>query len=380
MIKSIELQNFKCFENSPVFLYSSVNVFTGMNGRGKSTSLQALILLAQSLIENDSFEVLYLNGYYLDIGTYRDVKCSFSPRSENITIKLLCNFQGRDFMYEFTYGEDFDDSFKAKLIKESVVSEFENVNDNWLYSLLKKFLKTLHFVSADRIGPIKYIDKTSLGAKIDTGARGENTLKVLANSINLNNVNSKLYRGNDSQSILQQTTEWLSYILGGAKLTIKGNDNDSSILYALLNSRNDSYEYKPINVGFGYSYILPLIVSGLLANKSDVIIVENPEAHLHPRAQNRISEFYSRVAATGVQVCVETHSEHIIDGFRVNSLKPGIGITTSDVNFHYFNENFKYDFVKMDEKGKISNWPSGFFDQKDSDMSDLFKLSRQLNQ
>lgn len=72
-------------------------------------------------------------------------------------------------------------------------------------------------------------------------------------------------------------------------------EKESSVLYMLLNNKSNSYAYKPANVGFGYSYILPLIVTGLVAKPGETIIIENPEAHLSPKTQSKISEFFAPV-------------------------------------------------------------------------------------
>uniref|UniRef100_UPI00131525A3 AAA family ATPase n=1 Tax=Candidatus Symbiothrix dinenymphae TaxID=467085 RepID=UPI00131525A3 len=218
--------------------------------------------------------------------------------------------------------------------------------------------------------------KTNLPEFLHVGPRGEHTINILANSMNLNNVNDLLYRGNDAKSVLQQTIEWLGYIFDGAKIDIKGRDKESSVLYMLLNNKNNSYTYKPANVGFGYSYVLPLIVTGLIAKPGEIIIIENPEAHLHPKAQARIAEFFAKIASCGVQVFIESHSEHILNGLRVSALNPEIAISTKDISIHYFNESFKPEKLEMNEKAKILNWPNGFFDQQENDLAEIFKYSR----
>ncbi|KAA6319158.1 hypothetical protein EZS27_030916 [termite gut metagenome] len=194
--------------------------------------------------------------------------------------------------------------------------------------------------------------------------------------MNLDNVNDILYRGKDAKSIFQQTIEWLGYILDGAKIDIKGRDKESSVLYMLLNNKNNSYAYKPANVGFGYSYVLPLIVTGLIAKPEEIIIIENPEAHLHPKAQSRITEFFAKVASCGIQIFIESHSEHILNGLRISALKTEIAIDTNDISIHYFNEKFGSEQLVMDEKAKITNWPYGFFDQQETDLAEIFKYSR----
>ena len=106
--------------------------------------------------------------------------------------------------------------------------------------------------------------------------------------------------------------------------------------------------------------------------------MENPEAHLHPRAQSRIAEFFAMVASCGIQVFIESHSEHILNGLRVSVLKPDISVRYDELIIHYFNENFESERLSIDEKGKIENWPTGFFDQEEIDLSNIFKFSSKI--
>ncbi len=363
MITELQITNFKCFGKAKPFEFSKLNLLTGINGRGKSSLLQALLILSQSARKNPLLEKLFIKGELINLGNFDDIKNSETPRGENIQF----NFTFFEIIDEFKieYTENPDDSLYANLVK-----------DQYNIELLSKKIKPIHFVSADRLGPVNYVEKTTLPTFVNVGPRGEHTINILANSINLDNVNDVLYRGNDSKSIIQQTIEWLGYILEGAKVEIKGKDKDSSVLYMLLNNKNNAYGYKPANVGFGYSYILPLIVTGLIAKKDEIIIIENPEAHLHPRAQSRIAEFFAKVATCGVQVFIESHSEHILNGLRVNALNPEISIHHDELIIHYFNESFEAEKLIMDDKGKIANWPNGFFDQQEIDLSEIFKYSR----
>ncbi|GHV33040.1 hypothetical protein FACS1894177_09480 [Bacteroidia bacterium] len=370
MINELQIQNFKCFQQATTFEFSKLNLLTGVNGRGKSSLLQSMLILSQSAWSNANVENLIINGNLLELGNFDDIKNSETPRGENIHFNFKIN---SSIEVKMQYTENLDDALLAKCVNFEILPSSDKYFENPIFIQL---LKNIHFVSADRLGPLKYVDKTNLPEFLHVGPRGEHTINILANSMNLNNVNENLYRGNDAKSVLQQTIEWLGYILDGAKIDIKGKDKESSVLYMLLNNRSNSYSYKPINVGFGYSYILPLIVTGLIAKTGETIIVENPEAHLHPKAQSRLTEFFAKVASCGVQVFIESHSEHILNGLRVSALNPEIAISTKDISIHYFNESFKSENLEMNEKAKILNWPNGFFDQQENDLAEIFKYSR----
>ncbi len=382
MIKEIQIQNFKCFTNYKPFEFSKINLLTGINGRGKSSLLQAFLILSQSAWKNKNLKKLVINDELINLGNFDDIKNSETPRGENIHFNIKFDLPFIDEA-KIQYNENPDEPLLADFVKLDITSQGKNyvINNydkeiNQIVLTFSEILKKIHFVSADRLGPVKYVEKTNLPEFLHVGPRGEHTINILAESINLPNVNDALYLGKDAKSVLQQTIEWLNYILEGANISIGGKDKESSVLYMLLNNKNNSYAYKPANVGFGYSYILPLIVTGLIAKPGETIIIENPEAHLHPRAQSKIAEFFSKVASCGIQVFIESHSEHILNGLRVSALKPDINIKYDELAVHYFDESFDSVKLTMNNKGKIQNWPYGFFDQQEIDFADIFKYTR----
>jgi predicted ATPase len=161
-----------------------------------------------------------------------------------------------------------------------------------------------------------------------------------------------------------QTEKWLGKILNPLKLEAKSLGK-TNFLELLIGG------FKPSNVGFGYSSILPIIVTGLIAKPNEKIIIENPEIHLHPKAQSALIEFLVKVANTGVQIFIESHSDHIINGILVQCKKfeesQNDGISKDDVTINYFaqDEEKKVKITKMniEEGGRIRYTPKGFFDQ-----------------
>ncbi len=171
-----------------------------------------------------------------------------------------------------------------------------------------------------------------------------------------------------------QTGEWLSEIFDTeVKIEVKDGSHTFEILFTI-----NGKQHKPTNVGFGYSYILPIIVSGLIAKEGEILIIENPEAHLHPKAQSELTKFLAKVASCGIQIFIESHSEHILNGLRVAMLKEDIEINNEDLNILYFQNEEENPFVKLDlqPNGKIKNWVDGFFDQQEQDLAEIFKLGR----
>src|SRR5260370_36481781 len=78
-----------------------------------------------------------------------------------------------------------------------------------------------------------------------------------------------------------------------------------------------SSEYGPTSVGFGITYALPIVVAVLSAHPGSLVIIENPEAHLHPRGQVKMGELLCQASAAGIQILIETHSDHVLNGIRL---------------------------------------------------------------
>ena len=133
----------------------------------------------------------------------------------------------------------------------------------------------------------------------------------------------------------------------------------------------------PTNTGFGISYVLPIIVTCLLAEKDRWVIIENPEAHLHPAAQSKIGGFLAKMANAGLRIVVETHSDHIINGIQLAVAKKEI--ENSCIIINYFDKGEqqpKVHSISMNEKGELDKWPKGFFDQTEIDFAKLIELRR----
>jgi predicted ATPase len=126
--------------------------------------------------------------------------------------------------------------------------------------------------------------------------------------------------------------------------------------------------FRPKNVGFGITYVLPIIVALLTAEEGKIIVVENPESHIHPRGQAELGKLISLAASIGAQLFVETHSDHILNGIRV-AVKENL-VDKSKVNILYFEktttekEQFtKITPIKVDKNGTLSEEPDGFIDE-----------------
>lgn len=133
------------------------------------------------------------------------------------------------------------------------------------------------------------------------------------------------------------------------------------------------------NTGFGYTYALPIVLDGLMAPRGSMLVVENPEAHLHPKAQSNIGFFLGKMAAAGVKIVVETHSEHVVNGIRRAALSR-LGLSTDDITIYFCDESRpdeNPEEITVDSKGNLSDFPVDFFDQVRQDMLEIIRLASQ---
>lgn len=405
MITQISLTNFKCFKEETKFPLSKLNLLTGINGRGKSTLLQSLLLMRQSVEHNEYTSQIILNGSCVRLGTFQDVKNQDNADDKNIIFDFIISNESEVsvsfFLTAFKHNEtlanicELSIKSKDKIISyndeketdEIVFKKFSYVLSKQFYNsiFLKQFDETyvplyfnyfdsVHYVSADRLGPQDFYIHSNIGKFLHVGVKGEFVANVLSLA-GKNKVDEKLHLFADKnfdKTIETQIGAWISKILDTDNVKVLVDEKIKGNVY-VLSFRFGNKSYKPSNVGFGFTYILPIIVSGLIAQPDEILIVENPEAHLHPKAQHELTKFLATVASTGVQVFIESHSEHILNGVRISTLDKNIGLENEDVSILYFQNDDNEPFVKIPivKKGRIENWPEGFFDQTEKDFNVL---------
>lgn len=360
MIEQISLTNFKCFKDTTIFPVSRINLLYGMNGRGKSTLLQSLLLFAQSVSGKNGITKLQLKGDLTNLGTFKDVKNYY------VSDPHFCiNVKDGEELLESSYGQDENPTlasltdlkvngtsyFNENSTADSVESKKTiGVIDKSSIRMLNTF-EHIKYVSADRIGPREFMERRPIDSNL-LGVKGENSFQVMET------------HGLDFQ---KQVRNLLDNVLGGASVRME-TSSDKSIIQLYLDSVNGSEGFKPINVGFGYSYVLPVILALLLAEDGDVLIVENPEAHLHPAAQSRMAALMVEYAKKkNLQLFVETHSDHVINGLRIAVKSKTIDChDVSILHFDRGNEAVKspsFEHIKVDMRGNLSILPEDFLDE-----------------
>jgi len=340
MITRLSLNNFKAFEEE-VFELGLLNILSGLNSSGKSSVIQSVRLLNEKKPLPDMGP---LSQYIRSDMKGFKLKCEQKLKKNNETITFFYDRDGT-----ITRRKDFN----------GIVS----------------------YISADRLGP-----KNSLPLSVDeaittVGSKGENIVDFLSRFENewIGQPVPHALAASEGLGIKDNLTEWLGYISPGINF-MYSHDNNTDI------GRTEFNGHRPVHVGFGLSYTLPIIASVLIhasqleAKKAEsvLLLLENPEAHLHPSGQTKIGEMLALAASCGVQIIVETHSDHLLNGIRIAVKEKKIPHT--EVKCFFFKSG-KWDGIseppvivdqlEIDEHGMLDYWPDGFFDETEKSLQRL---------
>jgi len=371
---NLNIQFFKCFKNNS-FDLQRLTLLSGQNASGKSSLLHTLALLHQAASESYFGDGLPLNGQTVSLGMCEDViNKQFGRDTVVISIKVddceySCTFGASDKQateLTFIHGE-WEEAGKQHVLQSPF--RWKETTYSKVWSEFLSTLRSLTYLSADRSGPEEIHSIKGAQQYKNVGAKGERTAWYL-NQYKENDVLEVLRKPNVSPWLIRQVEARMQDFFPGFQLELVPIPRSNYATLGMLTDSSTGY-LRPQNIGFGLSYSLPIFTACLGAKPGDIILVENPEAHLHPSGQSQMGEFLAEVAKAGVRIIVESHSDHILNGIR-KSVKANT-LTGADVALYFFNSSLLKDMPQvaspiMDNFGNLSEWPRGFFDQFDKDL------------
>jgi predicted ATPase len=372
MISRIEVNNFKAFKNAELNL-TNLNIFTGMNGMGKSTFIQSLLLLRQSYSPSGQIaKGLRLKGELIDIGKGKDAH-SIHASSDQI-----------NFQVDYDDIKLIDESFKFNA-ENDVLSIVHNNNlvDNLDLIKYSLFNNSFKYLKAERSSP-EHNYKANVSAVTQDrfiGYKGENApLYIALYKLEQLSISSVKHKNAVADNFISHLDAWFNDITPGTHI-ISTYLNEFDIVklgYQFDYGKDWTPLFSPLNVGFGFTYTLPVLTMILTAKEGDLIIIENPESHLHPQGQAKLGELIARAANDGVQIIIETHSDHLLNGIRV-AVKNKL-VNVDDVSVMYFsrdmNQNEHITIIDqpiIESTGKLNYKPVGFFDEYSKQLDYLIK-------
>lgn len=399
MISRLHIKNYKCLKNEDME-FRPLTVLTGTNSSGKSSVLQAVLLLARNCNPKNR------NSMYDLLSEYQELPCEasltldgteyrYSTDSDNNSDADILRWE--DSLYFLTANRIGPEKI-VKMSKEYKVGE----NGEFLFGMFVKigydqweYVKDAELaawgINTDvLLRPYILINEKSEDVDIDKAKKlleFEKTIHIIDKFIKKKGVEDERIQ-NLMQKFIEKTDRyfhatclkkqksrtsihslvnlWLSYVTE-VDINIDGvqlGDGTAHIYF----TNDETDVISPFNLGSGMSYLAKVLILCFLAKPGDVVMIENPEIHLHPRAQSRLGEFFAFMAGKGIQLVIETHCEHLLSSLRYQVYKDRL--RSDDVILYYkaddqtpfeqlrISKNGRY----MNREGKQCGFPKGFFD------------------
>ncbi|HEX7662182.1 MAG TPA: DUF3696 domain-containing protein [Pseudonocardiaceae bacterium] len=368
MITRFSLRNFKAFGTRRELAFRPLTVLTGLNSAGKSSVIQSILLAKQAA--SRTARVVQLNGPYgLALGESQDVLNSESTDQQIEFTFTYLSAQSSERTVELSLGTDPPDALNLSVIRNGGVPPQLEQDD-----------RRFTYLCAERLGPREMLELSAEQPDlVGVGWQGQYVAQVLAIS-GSEHVRQELQKPRENEepyvtTVRTQVEYWMSKIVRPIRISAERLPRYTAAAITIAEPGVLSEPRRPANVGFGISYSLPIVVAALVSPEGSLLIVENPEAHLHPAAQSQMGRFLGQVAASGVQVLIETHSDHVLNGIRL-----AVGydklLSSDNVVVHFFGAGGVIEELHINASGSVTSWPEGFFDQLEQDLSKLASARR----
>lgn len=439
IISSVSLKNFRGFRNSGKIKLAPLTFLVGPNSSGKSTIADSILLTSQSMSGSLIWSTPNWIGQLVDLGSYEDtaykhrisnsisiefglvvdpkgyyrshaltrspeisvqwtmraekgslfgkvssttISDSISGAAFTITIQatqLLIEIEGRKIPVAISdFGLDHTIFMVRNEIKKDVASNWKTYQKsragyNRLVEALTShaipfFLSRVERVSSARSGPKRWFAKDTL---VGSGG-GQSGLLNDAYTMNLEPAPHGKIRSRRLSGPKEPVSKYLEELGIASTLT---REDLSAYHTALKVTDNITHVRSNLaDVGFGASQAIP-VIRGCVSDNDSPLIIEQPEIHLHPKAQAELARLICMTSKTR-QIIVETHSEHMINRARI--LVADGKIDPADVTIIYVdrikNGSTAIE-IGIDESGDFTKeWPEGFFDERYRDSMTLLEL------
>ena len=279
--------------------------------------------------------------------------------------------------------EDLDPVWKTSV---SVISDdYEVIGAEHLDLYLSR---SVHYLGPLRVAPSSATDYSRRGSDRGVGPEGQH----LAYQLMMNPIVSGFKWADSSEDRRDLSVESIEVTLASAmSYWVNQLNLATSVRAEEIPGVGDSIklqvtgmrsELSPNDVGVGVSQALPVIGAVLLANPGDLVVLEQPELHLHPDAQLELAEFFVAAMKSGRRLLIESHSEHFLNKLRLMAAKADEDVAkelTEMVGFVFAERGSEdglshFREVRLTSDGSVQDWPNGFFDQGANAAKDLFLL------
>jgi len=406
MLSHLELHNFKAFADVAIDI-KPITVLLGPNNSGKSSLMAALRLLTQTLESNDKQIPLLLNGIMGDFGTFQDIVHQ-NDITKSIKIIVSTSSYGFKLALEYKYRPETREVILAKIVISkpnhpfAVIIQYDEINKKYLVEVPKQSNQSelsafYNGIRLQNFIPVGWDhDKPTfpnLMELVSTGEFLEWDLDKVYYIGPMRNPPARTYLfsgerhsrigmfGENAINILTMKPQLAESV--NAWLTKAGIATDFQVSpltdrhYEVKVQHPITKEYQNLaDVGYGNSQVIPVLIGGYNLNAGATYLVEQPEIHLHPRAQAELGDFFLELYQNKVTTMIETHSEHLV--LRLQQHVANQVIPPDDIQFYYVyakGEQKVAQAMHLDKQGRfIEEWPEGFFPERLAEAKNLSRL------
>lgn len=373
MLTRLKLGNFKSWRELDIEL-APITLLYGTNSSGKTSILQALLLLKQTEVTKRQQAINFGGSAseYVDLGAYEDV---IHKHDISLHLTISVTWRNRYFDQSVPYDQNAKNILFGESVKIWGMSKGEaivlNESPEDIYALAGYGVELSGMLY---LGPLRWFPRRVIIWRgtppqiID--AQGENTADVLINS-----------QRNDATLVADVET-WLHRLGLLDRLIVRPIDKNDRFYEMRIHTVNSDVNSSLADVGFGISQILPVVTMLLFVPEGSIVLIEQPELHLHPSAQAALADLFLEVAEKRkLQLIIESHSEHLLTRFQRRIAEPQYEFATPQNVKAYFckpGENGStIEEVRVNRFGQIENYPPNFFGDLSGDLDAMFDAGTQ---
>ena len=363
MLDKLTFKNYKPFKEYQELILKPMTVLIGKNSSGKSAVAKLPTLIENSL-KGDLNGPLLLKNNGVELGAeFKDLVCGrtrigiveFGLHTKNEILEIAIGAG--------TGTKDLPQIFEWKLKNQYGIFD-KDLNEKYKGFILQTnkhnlMIKDIDF-NVDYFGPFRVKPQRDIRldifSKIEKiGIPEESAYQLL--------IQDAL---TTEKSLLEKVSNWYRLNFGGWGLRV--NEDKAPIYQIELTRNNGSLNINIADVGQGMSQVLPLVARAFMAtDKNIMVIIEQPELHLHPAAHGDLAQlFVSSLKEGSKKYLIETHSQNFV--LRLRRLVAEGVLDKNDlalyfVNFDEDNGTSKLELIKVDESGEVDFWPENIFNE-----------------
>ena len=416
MITELRVQNFKSWQDTNSLQFAPLTGFFGANNSGKTSILQLLLLLKQTAERPPEWnEPLYFGNEesLVNLVNFDNVIYQHEPTSDlSISVSWKLPRQVADIGGYSTNSLSFSTTITKNVEQPELELFYYTTTRGYTLAVQRAPTKRTGIFGEDIIEPSEYLttfdDKVAAfrcyGIASDQD-KDKDPFRDLQN--NFENLFSQVHHVGPLRRDPQHRYNWgsshppnvgqygedmISALLSGRVRLLSVDNQILNWLQKLklidsynLRPSSDSQDYEfrvkqhengtevgLTDIGFGVSQVLPVLILCYYADEGSILILEQPEAHLHPKAQSELADvLIDVVKKRKVQIILESHSEHLLHRLQRRIAEEEIAADDTALYFCQINDgSSKAERLDVDEYGNILNYPLDFFGD---DLGDLVK-------